>query len=75
MRRHRERCESLTGDQTLQPPGADADELTSGDDYFMMDMSDTLFSSLNPLTFNNPRDLCMYDDDDADSNSNHSVAR
>ena len=27
----------------------------------LMDMSDTLFNSLNPLPmFNTPRDLCMY---------------
>jgi len=38
----------------------DADELMTADDYLMMDMSDTLFSSLNPPTFNTPRDLCMY---------------
>ena len=48
----------MTGDQSQQLSTADADDLMTADDYFMMDMSDTLFSSLNPPTFNTPRDLC-----------------
>ena len=59
----------------MQPPsGADVDDhdhdRMTADDYFMMDMSDTLFSSLSTTSFNTPRDLCMcvyddnYDDDD-----------
>jgi len=60
VRHHRERCESLSVDQSQQMSGVDADDVMTADDYFMMDMSDTLFSSLNFPTFNTPRDLCIY---------------
>jgi len=59
MRRNRNRCESLSTDPS-QPlyNAAASEDLVTPDDYYMMDMSDTLFSSLNPPAFNTPRDLC-----------------
>jgi len=59
-RRCRERCESATVDSSQQPlSSAVVDELMTTDDYHMMDMSDTLFSSLSMPTLNTPRDFCM----------------
>ena len=64
VRRRRERCESATVDASQQQSsgggGSIMDELTTSDDYLMMDMSDTLFSSLSTPALSTPRDLCMY---------------
>jgi len=50
----------VTGDAFQQLSTDEVDDLMSADDYLMMDMSDTLFSSLTPPVFNTPRDLCTY---------------